>query len=175
MARLQWHSVGMNERRFFFRRDSLDVALNAAHIHFSACYSLAVFISFFFITCRQINVSPICLSDSNGGGKKLMVVNRIFLDGLLGLRSYSRNEGDSYNLEAAGRSFVPRYTHINQPTPFQQAHTHTRSLTMSCSVDRANSVDPCFARQSSVPFLCNLRELRRNVPPLPRAGCTLNT
>lgn len=39
-------------------------------------------------------------------GRKLMVVNRIFHDGLLGLQSYSRNEDDSHNLEAAGRSFV---------------------------------------------------------------------
>lgn len=108
MARLQRHSVGMNESRVFFRhRDSLDVALNAAHIHFSACYSLAIFISFFFfITCRQIGGSPVCLSDSNGRGKKLMVVNRIFHDGLLGLQPYSRSEDDSHNLEAAGRSFV---------------------------------------------------------------------
>lgn len=56
-----------------------------------------------------------------------MVVNRIFHDGLLGLQSYSHNQDDSYNSEAAGRSFVLRYTHIIQPTPFQQAHTHTRT------------------------------------------------
>lgn len=47
-----------------------------------------------------------------------MLVNRIFHYGLLGLQSYSRNEDDSYNLEAAGRSFVLQYTHIIQPTPF---------------------------------------------------------
>lgn len=72
-----------------------------------------------------------------------MVVNRIFHDGLLRLQSYSRNEDDSYNLEAAGRSFVLRYTRINQPTPFQQTHTHARA--MGCSVDQANSVDPGFS------------------------------
>lgn len=71
MARLQRHSVGMNGRRVYFRRcDSLDVALNAAHMHFSACYSPAVFISFLLITCRQISGSPICLYDSNGTGKE---------------------------------------------------------------------------------------------------------
>lgn len=55
---------------------------------------------------------------SNGRGRKPMLVNRIFHYGLLGLQSYSRKEDDSYNLEAAGRSFVLQYTHIIQPTPF---------------------------------------------------------
>lgn len=54
-----------------------------------------------------------------------MLVNRIFHYRLLGLQSSSRNEDDSYNSEAAGRSFVLQYIHIIQPTPFdKRAHTH---------------------------------------------------
>lgn len=58
-----------------------------------------------------------------------MLVNRIFHDGLLGLQSSSRNEDDSYNSEAAGRSFVLQHIHIIQPHPFRQAHAHTHSHT----------------------------------------------
>lgn len=48
----------------------------------------------------------------NGRGRKLMHVNRMFHYRLLGLRSASCNEDESYNSEAAGRSFVLQYTHI---------------------------------------------------------------
>lgn len=55
-----------------------------------------------------------------------MQVNRVFLYRLLGLQSSSRNEDESYNLEAAGRSFVLQYTHIIQPTPLDK-YTHART------------------------------------------------
>lgn len=53
-----------------------------------------------------------------------MQVNRIFHYRLLGLQSTSCDEDESYNSEAAGRSFVLQYTHIIQPTP----HTHGEFL-----------------------------------------------
>lgn len=57
-----------------------------------------------------------------------MQVNRIFHYSLLGLQSTSRNEDESYNLEAAGWSFVPQYRHIIQPAPLdKRTHTHTRT------------------------------------------------
>lgn len=99
----------------------------------------------------------------NGGGRKLMQVNRIFHYRLLGLRSTGCNGDESYNSEAAGRSFVPQYTHIIQPAPVDKSsHTHKHFhmenfLKPSPAVDQANSVDLCLARLvSSAPLFCNL-------------------
>lgn len=56
-----------------------------------------------------------------------MQVNRIFHYWLLGLQSTSCNEDESYNLKAAGQSFVLQYTHIIQPAPPDKS-THTETL-----------------------------------------------
>lgn len=86
-----------------------------------------------------------------------MQVNRIFHYRLLGLQSTSCSEDESYISEAAGRSFVPQYTHIIQSAPLDKStHTHAQTntliqtfshgeifLNMSCSVDQANGVDLC--------------------------------
>lgn len=85
-----------------------------------------------------------------------MQVNRIFHYRLLGLQSTSCDEDESYNSEAAGRSFVPQYIHIIQPAPLDKStctnrlthlhkHFHMENfLNMSPSVDQANSVDLCL-------------------------------
>lgn len=63
----------------------------------------------------------------NGRGRKLMQVNRTFHYSLSGLQSTSCNEDESYNSEAAGRSFVLQYTHIIQPTPVNKSTAHTHA------------------------------------------------
>lgn len=69
-----------------------------------------------------------------GGGRKVMQVNRIFHYRLLGLQCMSCNEDESYNLEAASRSFVPQYTHVIQPAPLDEStHTHTDIFTWRIS------------------------------------------
>lgn len=76
---------------------------------------------------------------------------------LLGLQSTSCNEDESYNSEAAGRSFVPQYKHIIQPAPLDKSsHTFTNKhfhldnfWNMSLSVYQANSVYLVLAWQVS--------------------------
>lgn len=102
-------------------------------------------------------------------GRKLMQVNRIFHYWLLGLQSTSCNDDESYNLKAAGQSFVLQYTHIIQPTlPDKSTHTHKLSYTwrifffwIRVLVLSSYTADLCSARQvSSVLFLCNLWHLK---------------
>lgn len=102
-----------------------------------------------------------------------MQVNRNFHYRLVGLEFATCGEDESFNLEAAGRSFVPQCAHIIQSAPVDKStHTHTLHMCMHIniftfhlknfsnigpSVDQGNSVDLCFARQvSSVSLLCSL-------------------
>lgn len=57
-----------------------------------------------------------------------MQVNRIVHYRLLGLQSTSCNEDESYNSEAAGRSFVPQYTHIIQTRTHSCKHFHMKNF-----------------------------------------------
>lgn len=95
---------------FFPRRkqryESPGITLKLAGMGVYIHYRLLQFMH--HITSRGETIISGCMLGRccNGRGRKLMQANRIFHHRLLGLQSASCDEDESYNSEAAGRSFV---------------------------------------------------------------------